>query len=159
MTPLNNTYIKDLDDETMNLLHCTNDEASTNMQELFLAPQALTPDGSEFFPLVHAYKSKWHDERDVIRFRVLTNDVGITISVPCSKGDLLYRRYRSILERLQNTRVEISFPEIEVHHSKHGLYFISHDFKIKPPVNLSQKATGFEIPEVEITLPQPQIMI
>lgn len=161
MTPLNYTYVKDMDQNTIDLIQRTNEPVTTNRSELVLAPQALTPDGSEYFQLVHAYKASWESKGiDVIRFRVLSCDGGITVTIPCSNADLLYRRYRSILERLRNSCVWITFPVIEVHGSKHCLYFVSHEFKIRPETNTNtSQSSGLKIPEVKITPPQPTILI
>lgn len=138
MKPLKNTYLNDLDIETKGLLQVSSQTPCKYINHFQLKPGALTPDGSAYFPLVKAYKGKWGKLTDVLRFGVITNTVGITVTIRLSKqekdmSDLIYRRYRSALLELKNRPVYVTFPVIEINWSSRcGLYFTSTDFKLKP---------------------------
>ena len=131
MTPLNYTYVNDLDKETSDMLGNTRLTRYGNPHCLRLLPNALTPDGTDHFPLVHAYTALDSCKRRLFRFQVRTNFMGITISVRCT-DPTQYIRYRAIRSRMHSEPVEITFPSICVSHTEHGLHFVSDDFKIKP---------------------------
>ena len=133
MTPLNYTFIKDLDDETRSQLPQYSRMPSNGIvRKLQFPTHVLTPDGSGFFPLVHAYMRRLKNGNSVFRFRVRSIVGGITIRVVCS-SPFQYQRYRAILLRLRNTPVSITFTDVVLYHTENGLFFESNDFKIEPP--------------------------
>ena len=132
MKPLNFNYITDVDEDTKE--HVPKYHATTHLNYKITLPVAsLSPTGSDYLPVISAKKGKLCD-CPVIRLRVLMCSGGITVTVPCH-DDLVYLRYRALLNYLRNQRVEITFPNITINSSIQGfgLYFTATDFKMKSP--------------------------
>lgn len=134
MKPVNYTYIDDLCLEDNPLLDKTYIPKHSYVNHFTLPTNAFSPTNSEYLTVTKATKAKWNTH-DVIRFNVLTCDGGICITIPYT-DPLIYQRYRSLLKRMYNQTVKITFPSITINYGmkRCGLYFTASDFKMNEPI-------------------------
>ena len=134
MKPLNFTYIKDLCPEDKILLDRAYIAEHSYVNQFTLPTNAFSPTNSEYLTVTKATKAKW-DTKDIIRLNVLTCDGGICVTIPYT-DPLVYQRYRSLLKRMHNQTVKITFPSITVNYGMKGcgLYFTASDFKMNDPI-------------------------
>lgn len=132
MKPLLYNYIHELDTETRELLGKVN-QPKHFINSYRLTTQALSPSSAEYLTLVSIKKAKWKNQSDIIRLNVRTLS-GVNCITVQYRDIAVYQRYRAVLDRMRTTTVEVTFPFIEIHYSKCGLYFTSCDFKIRDSV-------------------------
>lgn len=138
MKPINFTYIDDLCLDDKPLLDKLHISKHSYVNHLTLPTNAFSPTNSEYLIVTKATKAKW-DTQDVIRLNVLTCDGGICVTIPYT-NPLVYQRYRSLLKKMYNQTVKISFPSITINYGMKGcgLYFTASDFKMNDPIENSK---------------------
>lgn len=136
-TPLNTSFLAEMTIESKALVMKSKINSSVFVNSLTFPTSAFSSTGSEYLPVLKASKGVIRNKTPVIRLRVLTQTGGLTVTIICY-DELIYRRYRSLLDRMNNHQIQISFPSITINNGGHGLYFTADDFKMKSPTAPSE---------------------
>lgn len=138
MTPVNFNYVKELDEETLKALG--EEIPSKYFRRSFQLPvTSISPNGMDALEVTHARKGKWHENKNVLRIYVRSINGEICITIPY-QDQVIYQRYRALLNHLKFGRVYVTFPNIRINHSTYILYFMAKDFKIVESHNINNNS-------------------
>lgn len=128
MNPLNFNYAKELDEETRKAL---GEEIPSKYyrREFKLPVTSVSPNGVDALEVTHARTGKWHGDKKVLHIYVRSINGEICVTIPYI-DQVIYQRYRALLNYLKFGRVYVTFPSISIRHSTYLLFFMAKDFKI-----------------------------
>ena len=135
-TPLNTSFLSEMTNESKDQVRMSKSVTSRYVNHVTFPTSAFSSTGSEYLPVLKASKGSLKNKVPVIRLRVLTQTGGITVTI-ISSSELIYKRYRALLDWMNNNQMQVSFPSISINYGAggKGLYFMASDFKMKLPTD------------------------